>query len=893
MDDPCADRGSFSCARADLPVSYTIDAALSDVAPQVRGAVEIRFRNTSTRRLGEVVLVLFANRFAAPDRGVNDFNRAYLYPGGDFVPGSLGLGEVKVEGSPVLPEILHRPHVPDGTFVRVPIDGLEPNAAITLSMKFQTVLPPRFGTFGTYDGQLTAIGGWHPHVAALSPDGSWQLGAPPEVAAFEVNLQRAAPLQAVVGGRFFEADERIESRSVGRFVPLVAAPVLLSEWAESQGQAVRFVHRPGSNRLRISPEPPVPRIVADTLADILARRHPALPPPGDEPLLVVEAPMRLRLSAPGEGIVVVSDRTLRVHPLIRPFHEAQLAGAVYRELLRPRLARSESGSDAVWVGEALGHLLAKRYVAQARPDAYSVQDWIDLFNIFAVVDRFEAAPQIPFVEAFFDRARDVDPLRGELLTFYAARPPGWVVLDKVRGRVGERRFDALIDGCIGAAVPLRDCLSGAVADLDVDALIDPWLQPYPKIDYRVEDVDLNEWDGTKYLSRVTVTRESSRSVSEPVTVRLEGRGGAFTDLQWNSPGSRAQMTARTDDEVCRAIIDPERRLIDDDRADNARPPIPQVVLDSAELEISSTEFGLSGLVVARARHDYHKDVGLAGFFTNRSLGFTIGPRVHFGELIDPARHRHNLYLFYGYQDLNGDFDDDANRRPHTDGQLASLGLRYDYTNAYGYDNPAGTQSLRIYADVFHDWLGTRVDRADEQPSDPFAFVEPSEFYVDYGAVLTLTHPLGSHSRIGALQVHNGFIDEFDDGFLPQQGLYSLGGYRSIRGIGAEEELGANIFVARAEIRQDLPFEIDHSFLDALVGRGFQVRLFADTGKVSDEKSHVYDVADFAVGVGVGFAVKYEFLGFFPSIAYLGAATRVDESDRIDDVQFLFGTRQAF
>ena len=100
--------------------------------------------------------------------------------------------------------------------------------------------------------------------------------------------------------------------------------------------------------------------------------------------------------------------------------------------------------------------------------------------------------------------------------------------------------------------------------------------------------------------------------------------------------------------------------------------------------------------------------------------------------------------------------------------------------------------------------------------------------------------------------------------MPNQGLYSLGGSRSIRGIGAEEQLARNIFLVRTELRQDIFPELDLNLLDLLVLRRQQIRLFADTGQVDNSAGRIYDVGRWALGVGVGLAAVYDFMGFFPS-----------------------------
>jgi hypothetical protein len=107
-------------------------------------------------------------------------------------------------------------------------------------------------------------------------------------------------------------------------------------------------------------------------------------------------------------------------------------------------------------------------------------------------------------------------------------------------------------------------------------------------------------------------------------------------------------------------VDPDRALIDDDRSNNAWLPRVQVVLDSADVAVTSTEFAIAALAVARLRYDYHKDIALTGFYTNRGIGFAIGPRLHFGDRVDGTRFHNNLY-FYTFEALDDSFRNDHNR----------------------------------------------------------------------------------------------------------------------------------------------------------------------------------------------------------------------------------------
>lgn len=851
--------------------AYQVRVALALAAPQIDGVVHIRFENTSQRPLEEAVLLRFAERFATPDAEVDDFNRPFIYPYLDFDPGRMDILDIRDDTRPATWDVIQAPGVPAGVLVRVPIARLLPGQQRTLTVRFRTVVPERFGPFGRFEDQLTLSGGWYPYLPRLAPDGIWRVDEPPPRADFDVNLRVPRGLELLVNGQVFHRGRDVVATTVADapYVSLVATP----EWQRSETTAgatrVILLQRPPRRAHRISIQPTPAEAILAAVRDVL--EHSPVPSQRPRELMIVEAPLRLQLTAAGEGMIFVSDRALKVNTLLQPFHNLQLAQAVYAELLRPR-NHLEPNSDWLWVCDGLSRELARRWMQRANPRAWGVYDWIDSFNVFALVDRFESEPRIPFVSSFFERARVADPLRAEVTTFTDVKPPGRVVLTKLDNLVGHATFSALVDRCAEDDRPFRVC-AATTADRDLGTFFDQWLQAYPALNYSVPAATLNQRIDGGYRHRIAVHRDASRPVFEPVPLHLRGLGGDPVDVQWNGIGDDGDVVVETPERVWQASIDPDRRLIEDRRDDNTTPFAPQVVLDTAEVEVSSTEFGISGLFVGRNRYDYEKDLAAVAFYTNRSVGFTFGPRWHGGTPIDTTRYRHNAYVFYSFQALDSGFTEDGG--PKTPGNLASIGVRYDYTNVFAFDNPTHQRSLRLYADWFDRGLGGDYN------------------YVDWGVSVAATQPLWSYRTIGAVQILNGFTEPLSRGTVPNQGQYSLGGSRSIRGIGAEDQLGRNILLVRTELRQDIFPELDWNMLDLLVLRRHQLRMFVDSGRVNDAAGRIYDVSHFAVGVGIGAAVVYDFMGFFPSVAYIEVATRVDRSDKIDNVQVLFGTRQAF
>jgi hypothetical protein len=864
-------------ALAAAPPRYHITASVALAAPQVVGTVTIDFTNSTPQPLDHLVLLLFPNRFAQPDARVDDVNRPYIWWREEFDPGGMTLHSVQADETPAETRPLSFPGLPEGCALEVRLPApLLPGTATRITAQFETTVPRRYGAFGVAGDMLTALGGWYPSLAWVRNDGTWAVDTLPPAAEFNVELSVASDLSVLLNGQYFPAPSPQIQAHVGNVhdLTLIAATDLQREETVAGQTRILFFHRPERLASRLSFGPTPVEITLEALRDIVADRPATVPAPGPE-LVVVAAPLRWYLTAPGEGMVVISDRALKVVRVLRPFHERQIAEAVYAELLWPRLTARESPADAAWVREGLGDTLGRRYLAEQYPAERSTQDWIETFNIFAIVDRFETAPKIPFAETMFENVPEADPLHERITTYNNRLPPGHVVVGKLRQRLGDDAFRQVIDQCVDSPEAFRAC-SARVSGQDLSDFYAQWLQPYPKINYAFTDVRLDSaHEGGAFMSELGVRRETTRPIEEPVDVALRSIGGQTVLVRWDGHGDSAHLRVATPWHAWQAVIDPNRQLIETTRADNAHPPILQLVLDSAEVEVSSTEFGVSGLVVARRRYDYQQDLAVLGSWTNRSIGVGVGPRLHWGVRNDPNSYRNNLYGFYNVQALDAGFENKQQPGVRTAGHINGLGVRYDYNTIVSYDNPTQAVQARLFADWFDRALGSGYN------------------YVDWGAGLVVTHPLWTHRTVLAGEIFNGFSEPLGASLVPNQGLFSLGGSLSIRGIGAEEELARNIFLLRAELRQSVYPEVDLNLFDTLVLRRAQVHVFVDSGQVANSAGAVYDPAGYAVGVGIGLGAVYEFMGFFPSTAYLELATQARGPGSASDVQVLFGTRQAF
>ena len=783
--------------------AYAIVATLDPSSTTINGNVAITVINRSPHPLAQIQLHLFPNRFRSDGDEVNDITRMHVYPENAFDSGEITLGSITADGATAAWRFAAHDGAPAETLAEVELPAaIAPGESVTLSIDFTTRLPERYGPLGVTELGVTAIAGWYPYLAARSADGSWLPDDGPEASDVRAQITAPSDLTLVAGTDVFapphDGTVRAAADNVRTFA-LVALPRATVVGGDVAGTHLTFVAPDPVRERRLAPGPTAPELFRAAVERIVATRPAALDAPAT--LTVVQVPLRWNLTTPSDGIVVVSDRALRVQELLQDFHEAQIAQAVYAEMLRAE-TRGCAAPTPRWVSEGVAWELADRYLRKTRPEHRSVHDWIAWFDVFAIVDRFETAPKVPFVQAFFENAQNEDDLRETVFTYTERRPPARLVFARLDRRVGAESLAAAVDGYLEApCVPFNQALA-----------------------------------------------------------RATGEGGAAADA--TVAAALAPPLAKD----VPAIVDPALR------PERERSTY-QVVLDTADVEVSSTEFGLAALFVARRRYDYTKDLAFNPYFTERSYGFNVGPRLHFGAQNDANTYRHNLFGFYNLAWLDRSFKDDSQPDVRNSGQVAGFGLRYDYSNVYFYDNPTNQREAR----AFVDW------------HDP-AFGSDYGF-VRFGGRASATTPLFTPRTIAALEVLLGFSEPTSGRGVPVQEQYSLGGRRALRGVSVNERLARNIGLARAEVRQDVFPEVDFNLLDLVVYRRPQLKLFIDTGQVDDSAGRALNPEHYAIAAGTGINVLYDFLGFFPGRAYIELATRLDRDQT--DFQVLFGTRQAF
>src|SRR4029077_12021624 len=96
-----------------------------------------------------------------------------------------------------------------------------------------------------------------------------------------------------------------------------------------------------------------------------------------------------------------------------------------------------------------------------------------------------------------------------------------------------------------------------------------------------------------YEHHIVAERTSSRPIREPVDIQIEGPGPERARLVWDDDKQRAEFVVTTPWRARRVTLDPNRGLLKATGLDDVRPHPLQLVLDSADVTITSSEFGVS------------------------------------------------------------------------------------------------------------------------------------------------------------------------------------------------------------------------------------------------------------------------------------------------------------
>lgn len=473
---------------------------------------------------------------------------------------------------------------------RVAFEAIGPGA-----WRFQTTLPrSRFDDIGAWRGRaLFANGAWYPQplVNGRAPIVHW-----------EVKVELPAEVTGVLGENTGEG--RVAWTGEAERVSLAAVRRARVESIQTPEAKVVIVDRRRRRRIR--------RMLRRDPATLLARARGDAP--GRSQTALVVTPSRRRLARSGPGLVYLSDRTWRLTPGLRRYHD----DAVTEALLDANLQIADPFERAL-----AASLLAR---TTEGPGPRGLLKW---FSWNPVIDAILNDRRMPFWGDIFTAPHPEDPLRDDLVERFRPHGPTRALVDQLALAHSPAALREL-GTSLAAGTPLAE----ATGPLAPDArTIEAWRGPYPTQDYGLS-VDA---DG------VEITRDAPEEAPpEILAIRIQGE--TRVERVGAGPG---RLQIPTEGRPGRVVLDPRGLTRQTSRVGDAYPPR-LVLLWAAWIDaINLTEGFISGHAVAwaRGRDDNRNTASLWIQADQQDLpAITLGWAHRRGPAQDGLQRAHRLSL---------------------------------------------------------------------------------------------------------------------------------------------------------------------------------------------------------------------------------------------------------
>lgn len=853
-------------AQDDRPaLIYTVDAAFAPDASTVTGSYSVDWRVPAGPARDTVPLVLYANLYRTPNPAMDDTTWTWCFPRG-FHAGGIDLGPVTIgDGAACAIEPHPDDTWPEGTLVQVRLPAAAaPGTRVTLRMPFTTTIPWRFGAFGRYHGVACANGGLVPHVPALDGEGRPLSPATPPLARWVVNLQPPAGQPCVLNGVHHPAGAIAATLERTGWLTLVTAPALHAYTATHDGAHVTFFSW-SANRER-------GQAIAHEALQALRFGRAALGG-GDATQVLVDARLRDVFTRHGAGCTLVSDRALRVFPILEKYHHKEIAGEVFHRLVRERAAVFERPDDATWTAEAAAWWLRGRYQAARGAEYREVKGVVGFFSFLPIVDEVRVAPRFPFADVYFDAPYRVDFLREDLLAFAHGTPEGRELAERLADLLGAGAADVLWRRYLGgfgtspAHAPIR-ALAARHASPPAAAIIETWRDGRMPVNYRPRPVRQEPRAGGGVRAHVGVVREGGPpALREPVPLGVTLASGARRVAHVVAGAEGGEVAQDFPEPVARVDVDPEARLAETNRGDNSTgwslwflASMPRIQIDP-----NRGRYEVFANVSVVANGDYRNRLTLGGFIEQEGRGLSLGYFRGEGWKRDPTDYPVRLGAALFLEELDESFASTRSGRVNDEGTVASVRCSATLDLRHEPRNPHWGSTAFVVGEWADGWLGTEFRFRLAEAG--FAFTLP----------LAREHVVGAEARFGV-----------SDGLLPTQRLFDAGGEEAVRGLRAGELLGEHRWLLRLEYRHTWLTELQEWMpglpWSTFTPRRLQGALFVDTGNVSDRFRDLFEVGDTLTSVGYGLRFYMDFAGARYSMVRFEIAYRLDD---LDEAHLLF------
>ncbi|MFM7204500.1 MAG: BamA/TamA family outer membrane protein [Myxococcota bacterium] len=833
------------------------------------------------------MLLLFPQALATRPEALNDINHRWIYPG-PFEPAGLELHAVELVTALGTSIPVKSDMTAETTRQRLSWPKLPEGQAGVLRVPFETRLPQRFGTFGRVGAQWTLEGGGFP----LPLDDSGALHRRP----YRVRLEGLpSSAQARLGGEPLTHSEGAW-QGEGRFeVPSLRFGVgWHSEQCEQAGQPpVRLEGMPWLGEARAALFCSVVTGALETLLE----QYPALSE-HVPPLLFVQAPLRESLTAPVEGMVLVSDRLFRVSALFRSLHALELQFRLYEQVLRSALrAQAQIGADALAEGLAFQLALA---LQSEEERANSLEQRLGWLTVIPIIDRLLHNPNFPYGATYAKARHRPDVFRQRVSSLLPAEPSGTVAVERLRARLGDARFWELVRASLAGGEGRSWRAQLAALAPDALGFWDAWWVPFTPPNYQVGEWEIQA-SGAGYETRLEVLRQG-HGPPEPVTIRLEGRGGKQLEVvlapeTQAGAGTAGQAIAvetssaegeQAGDEAARLgplqvltafkpvrlSLDPRGALDESSRTDNEDPPRYNWLIwdmlfnyngSSQAVEEGCSDCGSTpDRFVAFLLNLRYKDTllerhvwELEAFRQEESFGGAFGYAHYFGKKRTVYRWEHELAARLEYRNLRQAFEVEQ-----TVGSFESLDAAVTLRGGYTYENRLNPYTpVKGLALDFKGLVGWGLDTTGAETGSFGALSLQARRLFPVNEVLGVAARLKAETFLWGEQVPvmNGFL---------------MGGYGELRSLAPRALVSESKVLGSVELRHPIWLDLD---LNVVLFRIREARgvMLLDVGAAGARFFKGLGENGVRAGLGYGLRLNMDLFGLSPLLCAVDVVVPVE------------------
>ncbi len=819
------------------PPQYEITATYDEERHQIEGVEKITFTNTGETDLFQIYLFLYPNLYLEKDpKKKSDFYQR-AYPVG-FNPGSIRILSVRDRDGN---DLILTPFFGVNLLTEIRLDKpIPPQSSFDLLIQFVTRIPERYGVFGQFRNEVTLQGGWHPYLPPLI-NGTWDLHAPPSKSQFHVSLTipqqfhvvASAPLQQTP---LNETQKIVSGEATAiSFFSLSLSKDVLRQTKTIDSITVSYMF-PKRNK---GYETQILNAAEKAVSFFLADWKGASP---EIEIQLAQAYLHQALVTPGEKVLYIDSKLFKVLPVLKRFHEVEVARGVFFLLWREVAPWEES-----WALELLASATVDQFTQTYYPQGLQLKSWLKPIAFLPFVDRILYSDMTLLRQVYFKEwITDNETLR----SFNQLRPDGTALGTRLKRRLGSQKMEASLAEYKGAVdngqqPQLRETLL-RLYPIEMTRFFETERAAPPSIDFGIERVEKKRIENGY---QTTLHLKKAGEGVEPVEILLREKNGTTTSLLWNGEERQYETTVVTPSPVAVVEVDPKEETSDRRRGNNRDPRAWKTLLNRYGIGYNpNTDF-------------LNYDIGLL-FQPVYDATYQIGTEFFHSEQRDMGLVQYKRTL----------------RNKH---QLTT-GLSYRVPRALTdmtQDEPAGTlhfsYALR-YPNIpmitnYIGWLTGQYpnmnisfgyDRgvAGNEADDSLRSVQLD---------LRRLFPFSNYHEISTR-----FLTGFSSGELFPQNRFFLGGEDGIRGYTPLRFEGDNISLLSLEYRFPLVYETDINLSGLALTHTLQGAFFSDWGQVADG-SEVFNLPEYKSDVGIGIRWFADSFGITPAIFRVDVAWPID------------------